>query len=142
MTSSLAETRVLFVATAGAAEASAHFVQYLLVARMLGVRPLIAVPGPQHVAEIGVALGADVIAGAAPRVIDAMQPDLVVVADPVAAQVGGWIIAAQRAGALVVTLHELGISALQINRKKPARAKKVRPVLTARQTTAVGNELR
>jgi hypothetical protein len=110
---SLADTRVLFIATTGPREASAHFVQYMLVARTLGVRPLIAVAGARRTAEEALALGADVIAEATPRIIDAMQPDLIVVEDPIAAQLGGWIIAAQRAGALVVTLHELGVSALQ-----------------------------
>jgi hypothetical protein len=109
----LADNRVLFIATTGARQAAAHLVQYMLVARALGVRPLIAVAGARGAAEEALALGADVIAEATPAIIGTMQPDLVVIEDPIAAQLGGWIIAAQRAGALVVTLHELGVSALQ-----------------------------
>ena len=107
---SLAETRVLFVATAGPRRGNGHFAQYLSIARELGVRPLVAVPGARSAAEAVLALGADVIPEATPKVIDALQADLVVVDDPVAAQVGGWIIAAQRAGALIVTSEDLGVS--------------------------------
>ena len=106
---SLAETRILFVATAGPRRGNGHFAQYLSIARELGVRPLVAVPGARSAAEAVLALGADVIAEATPKIIDALQADLVVVDDPVAAQVGGWIIAAQRTGALVVTSEDLGL---------------------------------
>ena len=132
---SLADTRVLFIATTGPREASAHFVQYMLVARALGVRPLIAVRGSRRYAEEVLALGADVVAEATPRIIEAMQPDLIVIEDPIAAQLGGWIIAAQRAGALVVTLHELGISALQHSMQRHM-AESFEPVPVAAQAVA------
>ena len=139
---SLADTRVLFVATTGPRQASAHLVQYMLVARTLGVRPLIAVAGTRRAAEEALALGADVIAEATPAIIDAMQPDLIVVEDPIAAQLGGWIIAAQRAGALVVTLHELGISALQHSMKHEI-SESFEPVAVAAQAMSVSRmELR
>jgi len=109
---SLAETRVLFVATAGPRRATNNLAQYLSIARALGVRPLVAVPGPRGAAEQALVLGADVIAEATPAVIGRLQADVVVVDDPVAAQVGGWIIAAQCAGALVVTAEDLGLRTL------------------------------
>lgn len=109
--SSLAETRVLFVATTDPRRETGHFAQYLSAARALGVRPLVAVPGARSAAETAVALGADVIADATPALIAKLRADVVVVDDPVAAQVSGWIIAAQRAGALVVTAEDLGIEA-------------------------------
>jgi hypothetical protein len=109
---SLAETRVLFVATADFRRGTGHFAQYLSAARALGVRPLVAVPGTRSAAETALALGADVIAEATPAVIGKLQTDIVVVDDPIAAQIGGWIIAAQRAGALVVTAEDLGLSTL------------------------------
>jgi hypothetical protein len=109
---SLAETRVLFVATAGPRRASNNLEQYLSIARALGVRPLVAVPGARSAAEQALVLGADVIAEATPAVIKTLQADVVVVDDPVAAQLGGWIIAAQRAGALVVTAEDLGLKTL------------------------------
>lgn len=106
---SLAEARVLFVAAAGPRRGLSQLVQYLLLARVHGMRPLIAVPGAQHDAETALALGADVIAQATPKVIEAMQPDVVVVDDAVAAQTGSWIIAAQRAGALILDVNDLGL---------------------------------
>jgi hypothetical protein len=109
--SSLAESRVLFVATTDPRRATGQFEQYLSVARALGVRPLVAVPGARSAAETALALGADVIAEATPAVIARLQADVVVVDDPVVAQVNGWIIAAQRAGALVVTAEDLGVKA-------------------------------
>jgi D-arabinose 1-dehydrogenase-like Zn-dependent alcohol dehydrogenase len=108
---SLAETRVLFIATIDPRRETGHFAQYLSVARALGVRPLVAVPGSRSAAEAALALGADVIADATPALIEKLRADIVVVDDPVAAQVTGWIIAAQRAGALVVTAEDLGFEA-------------------------------
>jgi hypothetical protein len=46
-------------------------------------------------------------------VIGALRTDVVVVDDPITAQINGWIIAAQRAGAVVVTLADLGINTLR-----------------------------
>ena len=106
---SLAETRVLFVASAGPRRGNGQFAQYVSIARALGVRPLVAVPGTRSAAEVALTLGVDVIPEATPAVIDALQADVVVVDDAVAAQVGGWIIAAQRRGALVVTSEDLGL---------------------------------
>jgi hypothetical protein len=106
---SLADNRVLFVATAGSRRGTGYVARCLSIARALGVRPLVAVPGPRSAADLALALGADVIADATPAVINALQSDLVVVDDPEAAQMGGWIIAAQRAGALVVTSEDLGL---------------------------------
>ena len=109
---SLAETRVLFIATAGSRRGTGSLTQYLSIARALGVRPLVAVPGTRAAAEQALALGADVIAEATPAVIRRLQADVVVVDDPVAAQIGGWIIAAQQAGALIVTAEDLGLRTL------------------------------
>ncbi len=95
---SLAETRVLFVATAGPRRGNGQFAQYVSIARALGIRPLVAVPGTRSAAEFALTLGVDVIPEATPAVIDALQADVVVVDDAIAAQVGGWIIAAQRSG--------------------------------------------
>ena len=106
---SLAEARVLFVAAAGLRRGLPSLVEYLVVARAHGMRPLVAVPGSAREAEMVVALGADVIARATPTHLEAMRPDVVVVDDPIAAQTGSWIIAAQRAGALILTVNDLGI---------------------------------
>lgn len=133
---SLAETRVLLVATVSPRPGNGPFAQYLSIARALGVRPLVAVPGPRHAAETALALGADVVPEATPSVIGALRVDVVVVDDPIAAQVGGWIIAAQRAGALVVTLGDLGISTL---RQSSRRASSFVPQpATSSDTAALG----
>ena len=106
---SLAEARVLFVAAAGPRRGLPHLVQYLLLARAHRMRPLVAVPGTRPSAETALALGADVIAEATPAVIESLQPDVVVVDDAVAAQTGSWIIAAQRVGALILDVNDLGL---------------------------------
>ena len=110
---SLAEVRVLFVATEGPRRGNGQFAQYISIARALGVRPLVAVPGSRRAAEAALALGADVVPEATPAVIARLRTDVVVVDDPIAAQINGWIIAAQRAGAVVVTLADLGVSTLR-----------------------------
>jgi hypothetical protein len=69
----------------------------------------VAVPGPVADAETAVALGADVVARATADVIESLRPDVVVVDEPVAAQTGSWIIAAQRVGALVLDVSDLGL---------------------------------
>jgi hypothetical protein len=106
---SLADARVLFVAAAGPRRGLSQLVQYLLLARASGTRPLVAVPGLAENADTALALGADVIAGATPRLIEDVQPDVIVVDDVVAAQTGSWIIAAQRAGVLVLDVNEIGL---------------------------------
>jgi hypothetical protein len=105
---SFADTRVLFVAAAGPRGLS-QLVQYLLLARAHGIRPLVAMPGKAQNADMPLALGADVIAEAAPRLIETMRPDVIVVDDVIAAQTGSWIIAAQRAGVLVLDVNEIGL---------------------------------
>jgi hypothetical protein len=122
---SLADTRLLFVIAAGSRGAATQFAHYLAVARAIGVRPLIAVPSDPELADLALSVGADVVPNATPRVITALQPDVMVVDDPVAAQMGGWIIEAQRAGVLVLTLSDLGLTP---ERAPLRRARKVVPV--------------
>jgi hypothetical protein len=59
--------------------------------------------------DTALALGADVIARPTPAVVRALRPDVVIVDDPVASVARTWIAAARRVGALVVTVHDLGI---------------------------------
>src|SRR5262245_56951492 len=105
---SLADARVLFVAATGHRRGLSQLVQNLLLARARGVRPLVAMPGQPHDANTALALGADVVPAATPRVIETMRPDVVVVDDVIAAQTGSWIIAGQRAGAVILDINELG----------------------------------
>lgn len=116
---SLAEARVVFIAAAGPRRGLSHLVQYLLLARAHGMRPLVAVPGTPAEAETALALGADVIPQATPRLIESLRPDVVVVDDVVAAQNGSWIIAAQRAGALILDVDDLGIGEAQAGEPAP-----------------------
>jgi spore coat polysaccharide biosynthesis predicted glycosyltransferase SpsG len=69
----------------------------------------VAVRGGRRVIETGLGLGADVIPGATPRILGLLRPDVVIVDDPVVATARRWITAARRAGALVVTVHDLGL---------------------------------
>jgi spore coat polysaccharide biosynthesis predicted glycosyltransferase SpsG len=104
-----ADARVLFAAAAGPRRGFGHLVRCVSFARALGVRPLIAVRGSRRVREAALALGADVLEDATPRVVRNLRPDVVIVDDPVARTARAWTSAARRAGALVVTVHDLGI---------------------------------
>jgi spore coat polysaccharide biosynthesis predicted glycosyltransferase SpsG len=104
-----ADLRVLFRAPAGARRGFGHLVRCISLARAMGVRPLIAVRGSRKAMEVGLALGADVMPSATSRTIARVRPDVVVIDDPSAAHAQRWIAAARRAGALVVTVHDLGV---------------------------------
>ena len=110
MTSS-SSLRVLFRAPAGARRGFGHLVRCLSLARALGVRPLIALRGSGDAADVALALGAELVAAPTRRTLRALAPDVVVIDDPVAASARRWIAAARRAGAIVVTIHDLGIGA-------------------------------
>jgi spore coat polysaccharide biosynthesis predicted glycosyltransferase SpsG len=108
-----ANLRVLFRAAAGPRRGFGHLVRCRSLARALGVRPLIAVRGGQRVVDTALALGCDVVKASGPRVIAKLQPDVVVIDDPIASNAGRWIAAARRAGCLVVSIHDLGLGALE-----------------------------
>jgi spore coat polysaccharide biosynthesis predicted glycosyltransferase SpsG len=103
------DAKVLFVAAAGPRRGYGHLVRCVSFARALGVRPLLAIRGSQKVNEAALALGADVLPDASVRVIRALRPDIVIVDDPVERAAGRWMAAARAAGALVVSVHDLGI---------------------------------
>ena len=130
---SLAEARVLFVAAAGPRRGLPHLVQYLLLARAHGIRPLVAVPGLRHNAETALALGADVIAEATPATIASLQPDVIVVDDAVAAQTGAWIIAAQHVGALILDVNDLGLEAPELGDDAEVRLAPTAPIARSLQ---------
>jgi spore coat polysaccharide biosynthesis predicted glycosyltransferase SpsG len=106
---SAADLRVLFRIAAGPRRGFGHLVRGITLARALGVRPLLCVRGPELVVETALSLGADVVSRADLRTLRSLRPDVVVVDDPVAAAARPWIDAARRAGAVVVTIHDLGI---------------------------------
>ncbi|HEX5213978.1 MAG TPA: hypothetical protein VFV98_00865 [Vicinamibacterales bacterium] len=100
---------MLFRVAAGPRLGFGHLVRSLSLARAMGVRPLLCVRGPQLVADTALSLGADVVARGGLGTIRALNPDVVVIDDPVAKTARPWIAAARRAGAVVVTIHDLGI---------------------------------
>lgn len=108
---SFADMRVIFRAAAGPRRGFGHLVRCLSLARALGVRPLLSVRGDANARETALALGGDVLADDGMGVLIAMQPDVVVIDDPVAADARRWMAAARRIGALVVTIHDLGLGA-------------------------------
>jgi spore coat polysaccharide biosynthesis predicted glycosyltransferase SpsG len=105
------DLRVLFRVAAGPRRGFGHLVRSISLARAMGVRPLLAVRGPEQVADTAIALGADVLTDGTPRSIARLRPDVLVVDDPIATAARRWIAAARRAGAIVVTIHDLGIGA-------------------------------
>ena len=106
---SCADLRVLFCAAAGARRGYGHLVRSLSFARALGVRPLIAVRGTQEARDVALGLGAEVVVSHATRAIRALRPDVVIVDDPSTPHAQRRIDAARRVGALVVTIHDLGL---------------------------------
>lgn len=108
---SFAEIRVVFRAAAGPRRGFGHMVRCLSLARAMGVRPLMSVRGGAAVRETALALGADVLVGNSTRVLSDVEPDVVVIDDPIASDAKRWMAASRRVGALVVTVHDLGIGA-------------------------------
>ena len=106
---SCADLRVLFCAAAGARRGYGHLVRSLSFARALGVRPLIAVRGTQEARDVALGLGAELVVAHATRAIRALAPDVVIVDDPSTPHAQKRIDAARRVGALVVTIHDLGL---------------------------------
>jgi spore coat polysaccharide biosynthesis predicted glycosyltransferase SpsG len=109
---SCGDLRILFRAAAGPRRGFGHLVRCRSLARALGVRPLVAVRGGQRVIETAVALGCDVVQGSAARVLSRLNPDVLIVDDPIAADARRWMRAARRVGSLVVSIHDLGIGCL------------------------------
>jgi spore coat polysaccharide biosynthesis predicted glycosyltransferase SpsG len=109
---SCGELRILFRAAAGPRRGYGHLVRCRSLARALGVRPLVALRGGQHVIETAVALGCDVVRGSASRVLLRLEPDVLIVDDPIASDARRWIRAARRVGSLVVSIHDLGLGCL------------------------------
>ena len=109
---SCGDLRILFRAPAGPRRGYGHLVRCRSLARALGVRPLIALRGGGRVAETAMALGCDVVRGDALRVLSRLQPDVLIVDDPIAANARRWIHTARRRGCLVVSIHDLGLGCL------------------------------
>lgn len=107
-----AELRVVFRLAAGPRRGFGHLVRSLSFARALGVRPLLSLRGGPRIVEAALALGGEVLADSSPRALRRMRPDVVVVDDPVARQAQQWIESARRVGAVVVSIHDLGLGCL------------------------------
>jgi spore coat polysaccharide biosynthesis predicted glycosyltransferase SpsG len=106
------EMRVLFAAPAGAKRGFGHLVRCRSLARALGVRPLVAVRGPQGTVDVALRLGCDVVIGTPARLIRSLRPDVVIVDDPIEMPASRWISTARAAGAVVVSIHDLGLGCL------------------------------
>jgi spore coat polysaccharide biosynthesis predicted glycosyltransferase SpsG len=104
-----ADLRVLFAAAAGPRRGFGHLVRCRSLARAMGVRPLVAVRGGPQVTDAALVLGCDVVADADPAVVAKIQPDVLVVDDPIARAAARWVEAGRRAGCLVVSIHDLGL---------------------------------
>jgi spore coat polysaccharide biosynthesis predicted glycosyltransferase SpsG len=107
-----ADLRVLFRAPAGPRRGFGHLVRCRSLARALGVRPLISLRGGDAVQEAALALGCDVVHGGPSRLLRALEPDVLVVDDPVTSDARRWMAAGRRAGCLVVSVHDLGLGCL------------------------------
>jgi spore coat polysaccharide biosynthesis predicted glycosyltransferase SpsG len=108
---SCADLRVLFRAPAGPRRGFGHLIRCRSLARALGVRPLVALRGSTQVEESALVLGCDIVRGGT-RLLQSLDPDVLVVDDPIAADARRWIAAGRRAGCLVVSVHDLGLGCL------------------------------
>src|SRR3989441_1425328 len=109
---SCADLRVLFRAPAGARRGFGHLVRCRSLARALGVRPLVALRGTSDAMHTAISLGCDVVRGPASQLIGALQPDVLVVDDPISGDAKRWIDAARREGGGVGRVHGLGLGCL------------------------------
>jgi spore coat polysaccharide biosynthesis predicted glycosyltransferase SpsG len=109
---SCGDLRILFRAVAGPRRGYGHLVRCRSLARALGVRPLVALRGGPRVSDTAIALGCDVVRGSASRVLPRVRPDVLIVDDPSAADARRWMRVARRVGALVVSIHDLGLGCL------------------------------
>jgi spore coat polysaccharide biosynthesis predicted glycosyltransferase SpsG len=109
---SCGDLRIVFRAAAGPRRGFGHLVRCRSLAHALGVRPLVALRGGRRVEETALALGCDVVRGSAARVLRSLEPDVLIVDDPIAADARRWMRAARRVGCLVVSIHDLGIGCL------------------------------
>jgi spore coat polysaccharide biosynthesis predicted glycosyltransferase SpsG len=107
-----ADLRVLFRAPAGPRRGFGHLVRCRSFARALGVRPLIALRGRAVAVDAALRLGCDVVSGSPARLLASLQPDVLIVDDPIAADAGRWIAEARKVGCLVVSVHDLGIGCM------------------------------
>jgi spore coat polysaccharide biosynthesis predicted glycosyltransferase SpsG len=103
------DLRVLFRVAAGPRRGFGHLVRSISLARAMGVRPLLCLRGPSAVIDTAIALGADVLTDGSPSSIALLRPDVVVVDDPISSATRAWVAAGRRAGAVVVTVHDLGL---------------------------------
>lgn len=110
--SALPEIRALFRAPAGSRRGFGHLVRCRSLARALGVRPLVCVRGTNQARDIALRLGCDVVNGPVRRLLSALEPDLLVVDDPIESHASRWIAAARAARVPVVTIHDLGLGCL------------------------------
>jgi|RhiMethySRZTD1v2_1073278.scaffolds.fasta_scaffold04411_6 spore coat polysaccharide biosynthesis predicted glycosyltransferase SpsG len=109
---SCGDLRILFRAAAGPGRGYGHLVRCRSLARALGVRPLVAPRGGPLVIDTALALGCDVVRGSASRVMSGLRPEVLIVDDPIAGDARRWMRAARRVGALVVSVHDLGLGCL------------------------------
>jgi spore coat polysaccharide biosynthesis predicted glycosyltransferase SpsG len=105
------DLRVLFRAPAGARRGFGHLLRCRSLARAIGVRPLIAIRGPEHSVHVALRLGCDVVKGT-PSLVAAMRPDILIVDDPMSRDAARWIAAARKAGVPVASIHDLGLGCL------------------------------
>jgi spore coat polysaccharide biosynthesis predicted glycosyltransferase SpsG len=104
-----ADLRIVFRAPAGAGRGFGHLTRCLALGRALGVRPLVSLRGGPRAREAALALGVDVLASSTLSALARLRPDVLIIDDPVAREAERWARAARRAGAVVVTVHDLGI---------------------------------
>jgi spore coat polysaccharide biosynthesis predicted glycosyltransferase SpsG len=130
------DLKVLFRVAAGPRRGFGHLVRSLSLARALGVRPLLSIRGSEEAVDTAIALGADVLTDGRPKSVSQLEPDVVVIDDPVTTAARRWIDAARRAGSIVVTVHDLGLGCpdgdlvIDGSVTRPAKPSKGRVALT------------
>ena len=104
--------RVLFAVAAGPRTGFGHLIRARSLARALGVEFTAAVRGSAATRRRAAALGARLVAVGSIAALHDLDPDVLVVDDPITAEVARWVRRARHAGVRVATVHDLGISAV------------------------------
>jgi UDP-2,4-diacetamido-2,4,6-trideoxy-beta-L-altropyranose hydrolase len=104
--------RVLFAVAAGPRTGFGHLIRARSLARALGVEFTVALRGSIATRRRAVALGARIVDVGGVVTLRDGDPDVLIVDDPIRAEVARWVRRARRAGVPVATVHDLGISAV------------------------------
>jgi hypothetical protein len=100
--------RVLFRVAAGPRQGYGHLVRATVLARELGVAPVVSLRGGQAARAVATELGCRLVDLPAAMAASQMRPSVLVVDDPSGREAAAWRRPFARAGVRVASVHDLG----------------------------------